>query len=320
MRRSLRLPPAVLLILACAFWGAATVLNKALLTSIPPVTLLVLQLTPSALLLWVSVLVSRVRASDMSLVAPLALLGILNPGIAYTMSLAGLERISASVATLLWAAEPLMILGLAGVILREPVTWRLILVMLAGFCGVLLVADIGGGIGGAGIDAVGILLLLAAVLCCAIYTVFSRKLGDSIDPVFTVAVQQTAGLVWALAFLGAGTRFGEARDIGAIPAGLLAAATLSGLLYYAAAYWLYIVALRSVPAAVAGSYFNVIPIFGVGLAILFLGETLTLGQWVGAAAILLSVFELVRLTGSATADSPPVNDRARKANDRRASE
>lgn len=75
-----------------------------------------------------------------------------------------------------------------------------------------------------------------------------------------------------------------------------AAAVLSGLLYYAAAYWLYIAALRSVPAAVEGSYFNAIPVFGVTFAFVFLGVRLTAVQWAGAAVILAAVFELVRLT------------------------
>ena len=100
----------------------------------------------------------------------------------------------------------------------------------------------------------------------------------------------------------ANTPFGSVADIQAISSDLLAAAAISGLLYYAAAYWLYITALRSVPAAVAGSYFNVIPVFGVGLAYMFLGETLTPVQWVGAGAILISGFELVRLTHGAGAE------------------
>lgn len=303
-RHPLRPSPAVLLIVACALWGAATVLNKALLTSISPVTLLVLQLAPSALVLWIMVFITNARAARPSLLLPLILLGILNPGISYTLSLMGLAWISASVSTLLWAAEPLMILGLAAIFLREPVTLRLLAVVLVGAFGVILVADVIGVIGSASGDIVGIVLLLGAVLCCAFYTVFSRKIGEQVDPVYTVAVQQTAGLAWALALLFAGTSFGSPGDISAIPLDLFTAAMVSGLLYYAAAYWLYITALRTVPAAVAGSYFNVIPIFGVGLAFVFLGETLSPMQWAGAVAILISVFELVRLTGRASADAP----------------
>ncbi|RCU53401.1 DMT family transporter [Agrobacterium vitis] len=296
MRHHSRLSPAVLLIVACALWGAATVLNKALLTSISPVTLLVLQLAPSALILWVAVFIRGTRFPKRSVIAPLLMLGFLNPGISYTLSLMGLARVSASISTLLWAAEPLMILGLAAVMLREPVGWRLIIVMLVGGLGVALVTDVAGGLTDSGNDPVGMLLLLSAVLCCAFYTVFSRKISEAADPLFVVAVQQTAGLSWALALLFAQTPFGSPGEISAIPIVVVAAAAVSGLLYYAAAYWLYITALRSVPAAVAGSYFNLIPVFGVGLAYAFLGERLVPIQWVGAAAIIIAALELVRLT------------------------
>ena len=182
-----------------------------------------------------------------------------------------------------------MILGLGAVFLREPVTRRLLFVMLVGLVGVGLVADAGGGLGGTNSDAIGTLLLLLAVLCCAFYTVFSRKLSARVDALFMVAVQQTVGLGWAFALLLVHTSYSAPFDLGKMSLELIGAASLSGLLYYAAAYWLYITALRSVPAAVAGSYFNVIPVFGVVLAFLFLGETLASIQWAGAAAILASV-------------------------------
>jgi drug/metabolite transporter (DMT)-like permease len=296
MRTSLRLPPAVLLILACALWGGATVLSKALLASIPPVALLVLQLAPSAAVLWLTFALSRRRPAPKFLFLPLVLIGLLNPGISYTLSLMGLAHISASVSTLLWAAEPLMILGLAAIVLREPITSRLIGVMLAGMFGVLLVADVLGGLQSN--DPAGVLLLLSGVLCCAFYTVFSRKLSETVDSLYIVAVQQTAGLAWAVALLFAGTSYGSPGDVADVPLERALVAALSGLLYYGAAYWLYIAALRSVPAAVAGSFFNVIPVFGVTFAFLFLGERLTAIQWLGAAVILVSVFELVRLTGA----------------------
>jgi drug/metabolite transporter (DMT)-like permease len=304
MRHHLRLSPAVLLIVACALWGAATVLNKALLTSVSPITLLVLQLAPSALVLWAAVLFRGTRVPRRSAILPLLLLGLLNPGISYTLSLMGLARVSASVSTLLWAAEPLMILGLAAIVLREPAGWRLIIVMLVGGLGVALVTDVGEGLSGSGNDPIGILLLLSAVLCCAFYTVFSRKISESADPLFVVAVQQTAGLSWALALLFAKTPYGSPEEVLTVPPGVLAAAALSGVLYYAAAYWLYITALRSVPAAVAGTYFNLIPVFGVGLAYVFLGERLVPIQWVGAAAIVIAVMELVRLTRDVGAERP----------------
>ena len=274
-------------------------MNKALLVAIPPVSLLVIQLIPSAAVLWVAVLLSGLRLPKATLLVPLVMLGLLNPGISYTLSLMGLARISASVSTLLWAAEPLMVL--ATVVLRERMTWRLLSVIVVGALGVALVANVFEGFGSPDNDLGGILLLLSAVLCCAFYTVFARKLADSADPLSTVAIQQAAGAGWAVILLFSDTRYGSVADLGATPISMIRTAILSGLLYYAAAYWLYITALRSVPAAVAASYFNVVPVFGVGLAFLFLGETLTLIQWAGAGAILLSVIGLVQLTR----DNPP---------------
>ena len=58
MRYLDRASPSALLILACAFWGAGTVLNKALL-SLPPVTLLFVLLAPSAAALWAATLLTR---------------------------------------------------------------------------------------------------------------------------------------------------------------------------------------------------------------------------------------------------------------------
>lgn len=304
MTRSPRLPPYVLLVVACALWGAATVVTKALLGSIAPVTLLVLQLAPSAAILWAAVLASRARLPTIPALPPLLLLGLLNPGLSYTLSLIGLAGTSASVATLLWASEPLMILGLAALVLREPVTPRLLAVMATGLFGVALVAEVGGGFASVGGDPASIVLLLLAVLCCAVYTVFSRKLRESADPLATVALQQTAACTWAVGLLLAETPYGAPRDLLALEPWVIGCAALSGLMYYAAAYWLYITALRFVPAAVAGSYFNVIPVFGVLLAFVFLGERLSPVQWAGATTILASVVMLVRLTKRSD-DTPP---------------
>ncbi len=120
-----------------ALWAIATVISKKLLTSVPPITLLVVQLAPSVLLLWsLTILKGGPRPRRRSLV-PLAFIGLLNPGLAYTLSMLGLTRTTASVATLLWAAEPILIVTLAWLLLHEPVTRRLIMLTVSAACGVL---------------------------------------------------------------------------------------------------------------------------------------------------------------------------------------
>jgi drug/metabolite transporter (DMT)-like permease len=55
------------------------------------------------------------------------------------------------------------------------------------------------------------------------------------------------------------------------------------------------------PASMVGLFLNLIPIFGVGGAYLFLGERLTAMQWIGGGLILLAVVMVLRRQrGSAT--------------------
>jgi drug/metabolite transporter (DMT)-like permease len=65
------------------------------------------------------------------------------------------------------------------------------------------------------------------------------------------------------------------------------------VLYYAGAYWLYLGALRHVPASIAGASFYLIPIVGVTAGALLLGERLGAVQWVGAAVVLVAVLGIL---------------------------
>jgi drug/metabolite transporter (DMT)-like permease len=287
--------PAALLIVACALWGVTTILTKLLLASVLPIAMLVLQLAPSAAALWIAVAVSGTRLSRALPIAPLIALGLLNPGLAYTLNMMGLARASASVAVLLWASEPIMILALAALILREQVGLRLLFVVLIGAIGVASVSGVGGA-SDPNAASGGVLLLLLSVFCCSLYSVYTRKLSESGDPLLIIAIQQTAGLCWALILLAVHTPYGSFTEILGAPTEVLAKAAVSGILYYAVAYWLYINALRSAPVSVVSGYFNLVPVFGVALAFLFLHETLTLIQWIGAVAIILSALALEPMT------------------------
>ena len=85
------------------------------------------------------------------------------------------------------------------------------------------------------------------------------------------------------------------------PSGL-AAAVISGLLYYAAAYWFYLSALRGVPASLAATSFYLVPIFGLAASFFLLGERLEVTAWVGVGVVVLAILSIIRLsTQEATA-------------------
>jgi len=126
-------PPRVvmLLVLAAASWGAGTVISKRAVAEIPPLTLLVVQLATSVATLGLATLVARGRTGGRVVLGSgrhsrsIDRLGLLNPGAAYALSLIGLSQTTASLSVLLWAIEPVLILGLAWRWLGERVTGRL---------------------------------------------------------------------------------------------------------------------------------------------------------------------------------------------------
>jgi drug/metabolite transporter (DMT)-like permease len=298
---------AASLVLASACWGVATVICKGLLSSVSPVTLLVTQLVPSVLLLWSLTVVTHVRVPPWRELVPLSLLGILNPGISYTLSLIGLRRTTASVSRLLWAAEPILIVALGWFLLRERPTLRLLAVTGIAGCGVALVASSQVDDGRSPADITGCALILGGVLCCALYTIAARKIASKVEPLFTVALQQAVGLACALVvwhFDVGGAWYAHLRWL---PTNELVWGAMSGVMYYAAAFWLYLRALQRVSASIAGVFLNLIPVFGIGAALIFLDERLTEAQWLGAIMIVVSVFVLFSRKSGAGAN-PAVGD------------
>jgi drug/metabolite transporter (DMT)-like permease len=117
-----------------------------------------------------------------------------------------------------------------------------------------------------------------------------------VDALVLVAVQQAAGLVWASLLFVATVEHDMVEVLAAVPSAEICYAIISGLLYYAGAYWLYLSVLGRVSAALAGGSFNIIPIVTVAVAFVFLGERLAGLQIVGAILILLSAGTLFWLT------------------------
>jgi drug/metabolite transporter (DMT)-like permease len=260
-----------------------TVITKQALTDIPPFALLPLQLAASCVFLFA---VSRTGRTPPIRWSPqlrrLAALGVLNPGLAYALSLVGLTSISASMSVLLWATEPVLIVLLAILFLHEHVSVVLGVAMAAAVAGALVVVyrtDAAG-------QTTGIVLTVGAVTACALYSVLTRWLILDDVAATVVLIQQAAALGFAVLVAGVVEVIGGGGAwtlTPMTPAGWLTAAG-SGVLYYGLAFWLYLTGLRRLPASVAGSFLTLIPVFGVAAGHL-VGERLSALQWVGAVVV-----------------------------------
>ncbi|WP_084151677.1 DMT family transporter [Nocardioides halotolerans] len=272
--------PVLLVVAATACWGCGTVLSKQVLDrGVPPLTLLAIELGASCLVL--ALVHGRVGPTTRSpALGRLALLGLLNPGLAYGLGLLGLLSITASMSVLLWASEPLAIIVLARVLLGERLGAFTTAAVGVAIVGVVLVVHSPGASG----SARGVVLSLAAVATCAVYSVLTRRFLLDDSSLNVVLVQQLAALGCAvLVTFAAVTTQSVELGLPKDPT-TWALACLSGAVYYCFAFWFFVGGLRRLPAATAGSFLPLIPVFGL-TASHGLGERLEAAQWAGAAIV-----------------------------------
>jgi len=271
----------LLVIAATACWGCGTVLSKQVLDrGVAPMTLLAIELAASCLVLAIATGARGVAPTRSPALGRLAALGILNPGLAYALGLLGLLTITASMSVLLWATEPILILLLARLVLREHIGVLTAAAVSLALVGVVLVVH-SPEVSGA---ATGIALSLAAVTACALYSVLTRRMLLDDSSLTVVLAQQLAALacavvVTAFTVAAAGVDLGLPTD----PT-TWALAGLSGTVYYGFAFWFFVSGLRGVPASTAGGFLPMIPVFGLA-ASHALGDRLAAHQWVGAMII-----------------------------------
>ncbi|WP_369987218.1 threonine/homoserine exporter RhtA [Pseudomonas xanthosomatis] len=148
---------------------------------------------------------------------------------------------------------------------------------------------------GASIDPIGALYALGAGVCWALYILYGQKAGTE-NGIQTAAL----GVVIAALFVA---------PIGIVHAGsalltpaLLPVALAVAVLSTALPYSLEMVALTRMPARTFGTLMSIEPAFGALSGLLFLGEKLTLWQWL---AILAIITASVGATLSMKRDSTP---------------
>lgn len=268
----------LLMIASAATWAAGLILTKLTLdTGSEPGSVLLVQLVASVAALAIACLVVR---------APIrgawrhGWVGLLEPGLAYQLSLAGLALTSAANASVLGSLEPMLVPLIAWVLLRQRPRLRLVVVILGATAGSALVSfPNGDGSGSFAGDA----LIVASVAAAALYVVVASKQVTTVRPLPAALTQQT----WALGFVLLSLLvLGGLR----LPAGdVMLLAAVSGIVNYALPFWLYLSALTRMAVSRAATYLTLIPVFGVLGSVLVLGERVTWIDLVGGVLVVASL-------------------------------
>lgn len=281
------------MILSSACWGFATVMSKAGLEYIPPLHLLVIQLASSITFLWIVVLIINRHPSLNWKTIRYSFTGILEPGLAYTFGMLGLTLTTASNASLISSTEPVFIILISWLFLRERITKYLFFFTALALTGVILIVFVDvTRIQVSQFSFLGDVLILLGTFCASIYVILSHKIignDNKVSPLSLAAVQQTTGFISATLIWFTGILSNEVIDFSSLNLDIWILAIASGIIQYALAFWFYLIALKDVSASTAGLFLTLIPLFAIGSAYLFLNEKLGILQWLGAILILISV-------------------------------
>jgi drug/metabolite transporter (DMT)-like permease len=260
-------------------WGLSIPLTKLALAETGPLTLTALRYlaaVPCFVFVWAG---SRVPAAGA--LVRMAGLGALGIGIGQVAQALGVQRASASVATIISALIPLLVVVFAVLRLRQRIRPAHVLGLLLAIAGVALVAG-SGPAAAPGEGLAGDALMLLSAVSIALSYVLMAELTVIHGTAMVSAWSSLAGTVlllpaaaWELAV--------APRWPG--PVGIAVVLYL-GVLVSAAGLWVWLYLLRVLPARIAAGaqYFQ--PLVGVAVSALLFGDVLGLPFAVGTALVL----------------------------------
>ena len=273
------------LLLVNTFWGLSFIASKYALTSgFPPMTLATVRYVFAAAVLAPLALARegslRLHRGDWPVAALSALLGIT---FYYFFEYTGMTYTTASTASLILAATPVLML-LYGVVSRRARAgvrqWLSLILSVLGVYAVIRYGaqnDLGGSLKGN-------LLVCGCCLCWVAYIQISSGLRGKYTSLRLTAWQALCALVTLIPFaLSERARW---APVNALAWGCVLALAL---ICSALCYFLYAEALSAVDPFTASLFININPIAAVLGGMLLLGERLTPPQWAGGALILISL-------------------------------
>jgi drug/metabolite transporter (DMT)-like permease len=279
-----------MLIFATATWGSAFIAGKFAVQSFEPATVAFFRFFGAAILLFPLMFVmekNRQKPSlkDYGLFAVLGLTGIALYNIFFFLATKHAPVIKSS---LFIASNPVLIVILSGLFLKETITRNNIIGMVIALTGVAFIITDGHllalfQMGFEPIDFV----LMGAVVSWALYSVVGKIVLKKFSSVESTTYAVAFGTLFLLPFAFAETSWQDVLQ--ASTTTWIAIAHMS-IFVTVVSFVMYYNGIKEVGAAKASIFINVMPVSAVIMATIFLGETFTWAHAVGAAFVLSGVY------------------------------
>lgn len=294
----------IALIVSMVIWSVSGIAIKHALVVLPPFTMIVLRFVPAVLLMLIIGLIcrnnplfglQRLRWKDL----PLFLIaGFCQPFLYYLLETFAYDALnSPTIAETLLSTSPLLSPLFAAVMLRERVTRYNIIGIVISTLGVFALTLVGSTDYSIG-NYWGVLLAFAAVSAAVIDSIMMRKVPASYSSLSFIFYAQLISLLFFLPiwYFREGPAAIQAMDLSQLstlnsPLSI-ALLCVSYLTVFASviAFILFCYALRRVGVTRANAFNNIRPAFTALWMLLFFGEQLPMGKWIGIVLIILGLF------------------------------
>lgn len=216
-----------------------------------------------------------------------AMLGVLGV-FAYNLFFMGaLEKLPASRAALIIALNPAVTIAISALVLGERLgarRWFGVLIALTGVAIVVSRGDLPSLFSGS--VGAGEALMFAAVVSWALYTLGGRRVMAGLTPLAATCY----AALWGTLMLGvvAAPQFGDLH-VSQFDWRMVVSLLYLGVLGTAVAFVWYYMSVKKLGASVTSVFNNLVPVFGVAVSVLLLGEPLLVSMLVGGAVTIVGV-------------------------------
>ncbi|WP_335501070.1 DMT family transporter [Neobacillus drentensis] len=279
-----------MLIFATATWGSAFIAGKIAVQSFEPATVAFLRFLGAAILLFpIMWLTEKNRKKptlkDYGLFAVLGLTGIALYNICFFIATKHAPVIKSS---LFIASNPVLIVLLSGIFLKEKITKNHIIGMVIALLGVTCIITDGHVLTlfKFGFDSIDI-VLLGAVISWALYSVVGKVVLKKFSSVESTTYAVAFGTLFLFPFALKETTW---QDVQHADFSTWVAIAHMSIFVTVVAFIMYYYGIKEIGAAKASIFINVMPVSAVLMATIFLNETFTLAHGIGAAFVLSGVY------------------------------
>lgn len=275
----------LLLLIGVVIWGSTFVATRICLQYLDPVAIVGLRFAIGVPLFGGLVLLRRTRFDFSRRELPRLALGASIFSVHFLIQAVALQHTTASRTGWIIAVTPLVLAILASRWLGEGTGPRLWAGIGIATFGLLLLVSDGDPRGLGGIRGLGDLLVLLSAFTWAFYTLVTRNLSRSRDPLAVVFVVSLPLALVGAALACSGSRFAERAAISWSGVAALLFLGLLGTL----AQWFWQIGIARIGAARAGVFLYLEPLVTTALAVPLLGERLGLAALVGGVLVLVGV-------------------------------